>query len=379
MHGLAAGLPCLWGCLCAWLLASAGGASAHSMPNSMLLLDFGERSVALEATLPWRELKYGLPAELAEPPPQMTAPVRAELARYLGEHFGAASPDGRPWRVAVDEIALSPNPDHVDLRARLTLTPPAGAPASRFVLHDSAVIHIVMSHVALVFAAQDGGEPRLVGVLQNPAFDLAVSRPSGVRGFGSAFWLGMRHIAEGPDHLLFLLTLLLPAPLVAVGGRWGPPKPARAALISLASTVTAFTLGHSITLVAGAAFDLQIPQQPVEAAIAASILVAAVAAWRPFLGGAGPPIAGGFGLVHGLAFAAVLGEFRLTPLAKAEAIAGFNLGIEAVQLLVVLAVAPLLIGLARTPAYRWVRPLGAAGAGLAAVAWVAARLMGTPG
>ena len=66
--------------------------------------------------------------------------------------------------------------------------------------------------------------------------------------FASLFRLGMRHIAEGTDHLLFLLALLLPAPLVAAN-RAGPDSPAHALSLSrILKVVTAFTIGHSITL-----------------------------------------------------------------------------------------------------------------------------------
>ena len=67
-------------------------------------------------------------------------------------------------------------------------------------------------------------------------------------GFASIFRLGMRHIAEGTDHLLFLLVLLLPAPLLALGPRWAGFAGARRSLFQILKVVTAFTIGHSITL-----------------------------------------------------------------------------------------------------------------------------------
>ena len=67
-------------------------------------------------------------------------------------------------------------------------------------------------------------------------------------GFVSLFRLGMRHIAEGTDHLLFLLALLLPAPLVVSCSRWAGPADVRRSLFRILKIVTAFTIGHSITL-----------------------------------------------------------------------------------------------------------------------------------
>ena len=99
--------------------------------------------------------------------------------------------------------------------------------------------------------------------------------------FSSLFRLGMRHIAEGTDHLLFLLVLLLPAPLLVCGPRWGRPSGVRRSLLRILGIVTAFTLGHSITLALAALNVVNVPSRPVEALIAVSILVSAVHACRP--------------------------------------------------------------------------------------------------
>lgn len=87
-------------------------------------------------------------------------------------------------------------------------------------------------------------------------------------------------------------------------------------------------------------------------------------------------MAAGFGLVHGLAFATVIGDFRLEPLSRAQAILGFNLGIDLVQLIVLAALLPLLLLLAPTPRYQPVRVAGAVLAGGAALAWLAERVSG---
>jgi hypothetical protein len=360
----------------AWL-AAAGGAFAHAMPNSLLVADFGPDAVRIEATLPWAELKYALPPDLAEPPPSLAPRTRAILEAYARAHLSTTTPDGRPFAATLQGLEVVHSADHADLRAVYGLRPPPGAEPEPLALRFDGVTHVVMSHVVLVFAAEDGGEPRLAGVLQNPRSTLVVA-PARSAGFLAAFALGARHIAEGADHLLFLLTLLLPAPLLAQGGRWAGRKSLRQTLLALTAVVTAFTVGHTLTLVAAATLDLRPPERPVEVAVAASILVAALGAWRPLLleGRAAPLVAGGFGLVHGLAFSSAVREHLDAPQGRLEALAGFNLGIEAVQLLIVLVAAPVLIALARSPAYHWIRPGAAGAAGAAAVVWVAARSVG---
>ena len=193
-------------------------------------------------------------------------------------------------------------------------------------------------------------------------------------GFAAAFRLGLRHIAEGTDHLLFLLTLLLPAPLVALLGRWRETATVRKTLTHTFGIVTAFTVGHSLTLALSAFGLVQLPSRPVEVLIAVSILVSAMHALRPIFPGREAAIAGFFGLIHGLAFASALKELGITGWYKLVSLVGFNLGIETMQLLVVLLTLPSLLLLSRT---RWFVPFRVAGGSLAAcaaIAWILERV-----
>src|SRR5690606_15461244 len=147
-------------------------------------------------------------------------------------------------------------------------------------------------------------------------------------------------------------------------------------LWQFAKVVTAFTVGHSITLFGGALFDWKLPPQPVEVLIALSILISAIHAWRPLFPAREPAVAALFGLVHGLAFATLIGSFGLGFGEKALAILGFNLGIELVQFGIVLLILPSLLLLARMSHYSWFRQAGALFAGIAAAAWLAERLSG---
>ncbi len=194
--------------------------------------------------------------------------------------------------------------------------------------------------------------------------------------FSTLFRLGMRHIAEGTDHLLFLLALLLPAPLVVAGLRWGPPATVRSSLLRILSIVTAFTVGHSITLSLAAFNAINVPGRPVEVLIAVSILISAVHAWRPLFPGKEALIAGFFGLIHGLAFAATLSRLGLAHWDRVAGILAFNLGIEAMQMLVVLAILPSLMLMSRTRAYPLFRVAGAVFAGVASAGWMVERIFG---
>jgi len=144
--------------------------------------------------------------------------------------------------------------------------------------------------------------------------------------FRRFFVLGVEHIWTGYDHLAFLLALLLP------GGT----------LARLAGIVTAFTIAHSITLGLAALGIFTLPVRPVEAAIAASVVVAALDGLRPHAHDRRWLLTFAFGLIHGFGFAGVLREVGLPADAVALPLLAFNLGVEAGQLAIVVLAVPLI-------------------------------------
>jgi hydrogenase/urease accessory protein HupE len=163
-----------------------------------------------------------------------------------------------------------------------------------------------------------------------------------VRTFVAA---GIHHIFIGPDHILFIIGLLL------LGGSIG----------RLLKIVTAFTVAHSITLALAALQLVNPPSRIIEPAIALSIVVVGA---ENLLGGGRrdfrAAIAFAFGFVHGFGFASVLREFGLPAQALGAALFSFNLGVEAGQLCIVLAVTPLL-ALVRARRPEWMGRVVSAG------------------
>src|SRR5262245_18519889 len=140
--------------------------------------------------------------------------------------------------------------------------------------------------------------------------------------------LGIEHILFGIDHLLFVLGLL-----IITRGSW-----------LLVKTVTAFTVAHSITLALATLGFVHVPQAPVEATIALSIVFVAAEIVRrdpgkPGIAARAPwVVAFCFGLLHGLGFAGALSEIGLPDGHIPLALLFFNLGVEAGQLIFVGAV-----------------------------------------
>ena len=177
--------------------------------------------------------------------------------------------------------------------------------------------------------------------------------------------LGFEHILGGPDHLLFVLGLVL----LVQGYR------------RLFWTITAFTAGHSVTLALAVLGVVKVPSHPVETLIALTILVVAVELTRA---GRGHEtwiqrfpwaMAFAFGLLHGLGFAGALTEIGLPAHEVPLALAAFNIGIEVGQLLCVAVILTLAAGLRRIPVRlpTAVRHLPSYAIGSLAVFWVLER------
>ena len=169
---------------------------------------------------------------------------------------------------------------------------------------------------------------------------------------------GVRHIWTGFDHMLFLLSLLLPAVLVRGDRDWRPSASFRGSLVDVAKVVTAFTLAHSITLSLAAVGVVALPSRVVESAIALSVVLAALNNLRPIVANGRWLAAFGFGLLHGFGFAGALADLGLPTHSLALSLAGFNVGVELGQLAIVAAFLPIAYALRATWAYRRVALAG---------------------
>lgn len=207
-----------------------------------------------------------------------------------------------------------------------------------------------------------------VALLASTASTDGTSPPPGAGFFAD----GLHHILIGADHVLFLVCLMLPLVLgraATPGGGW------RSSAWPLLALVTAFTVGHSITLGLASWRVLNAPPSLIEPLIALTIALTAVDNLWPVLGRRRALAAFVFGLIHGFGFAGPLLELDLAPWAMASALLQFNLGVEAGQLIVVaLAMAllwPLRQGRGALPLLRG----GSALAGVLALLWLGERVL----
>ena len=352
---------------------------AHSIYQSAVMLDFVDSTVQAQLQLPVERIGAALGLNVNA---QSLESERTSLTQYILANFHARAPDGYAFAVGVAApISLERIDGAPYLVAHLVLTPPASSQIRFFDIEDDIILNRIRSHVILVSIRSDwmtgtfADDPQLVGVLRGDLRTITIDRTdvSWLRGFGSIFHLGMRHIAEGTDHLLFLLALLLPAPFLAQRKRWAALARVRDGVLQIVKVVSAFTLGHSVTLGAAALGLVHVPSAPIEVLIAVSILVSALHALRPIFPGGEALVAAFFGLIHGLAFATTLAELGLGHWQLVVGLFAFNTGIETMQLIVLATTMPSLLLLSRTRLYPIVRIVGALFAATAAVGWIAER------
>lgn len=215
---------------------------------------------------------------------------------------------------------------------------------------------------------------------EDPVATLDLRKPDRWQEFRSFVTDGLWHIWTGMDHLLFLMSLLLPAVMVrhrtddpsggallnGVGGaggtlvfapamaryEWAPVASWWRAFIDVIKVVSGFTLSHSVTLTLATLGIVNLPSRLVESGIAISVIVAAANNLYPIVTRRLWLIAFAFGFVHGLGFASALYGLQLPPLSMAASLGGFNVGVELGQESIVLLVMPLAFLLRRTRFYR---------------------------
>ena len=299
----------------AWLAASAP-ADAHPAPFSYLDLRLSDQAVTGSVVMHIIDAAHELGITPVERllDREVAATSRDRLGAVLTGRLQLRSPDP----LAVHWDAIEPIPEQQALR--LTFHVEVARPGRLDVeawLFPYDPVHQTFVNVyeddtlrqQFVLSKNDTRRTYYAGTTQGA---LAV-----IRTFVPA---GVHHILIGPDHILFLVGLLL------LGGGWR----------ALVSIVTAFTIGHRITL-SLAALDLVTPPASViEPTIALSIVFVGV---DNLVRGTGrdlrAAIALTFGLVHGFGFANVLREFGLPREALGWSLFSFNVGVEMGQLLIV--------------------------------------------
>lgn len=315
------------------LLACASPALAHLGSTKLVFIEPTADGARVQVDLDPIDVAYELGLDDPDHAEAEALLAEADRLRAFAREAFSMRTEGGACAVEAGEVSVvAVESLRFDRGLRVALTYRCPAPRRGAIFRDDAVFANDRQHESIVRVGQT---PTVLRVGRQ---EVAVgAAPSLGETLGTFLLEGAIHLVTGYDHVLFLLSLLLVAgELAARDGR-------RKALTDVALIVTAFTLGHSVTLILAALDVVTLPSRLVESLIAASIV--AVAAWnlvRPEARAGLRWVAAAFGLIHGFGFSSVLRELLLPADQRVAALLSFNVGIELAQLAIVAAVIPLL-------------------------------------
>lgn len=338
-------------------------ASAHKSSDSYLSLQASGQQIEGRWDIALRDLDFAIGLDGNGDGRLTWDEVRsrhAAIVAYAQAHLALHGRAGR-CQLAVGEQLVERHSD-----GAYTVLPLRARCAAPLRLTYTLFAGVDAQHRGLLNLTRDGATSSAILGGARPLFE--AQAPTRWRQFADYLRHGAWHIWIGYDHILFLLSLLLPAVLAAS---------LRPAMAQVLKVVTAFTLAHSVTLTLATLQVATLPSRPVEAAIAASVVAAALNNLFPLVQGRLWLAAFAFGLVHGFGFAGVLAGLGLPQGAAALALAGFNIGVEAGQLAIVAVFLPLAWLMRASWLYRRVLlPGGSVAIALVGVGWLAERALG---
>ena len=324
---------------------------AHKASDSYLVLDIKGRDVSGQWDIALRDVDFALGLD-ADGNGEITwgelRARHADIAAWALDRLALQRGGACTLQVADNLVDAHTDGSYAVLQLAGTCPGSTGdLSASYHLLFDLDALHRGLFRLSL-----DGTTQTAVFAPQRAEQRFTAAEVSRLAQFAQYLVEGIWHIWIGFDHILFLLSLLLPAVLVHDARRWRGVANFRQALVEVLWVVTAFTVAHSITLSLAALGLISLPSRLVESAIAASVVLAAANNLKPLVEHRRWMVAFGFGLIHGFGFASVLAELGLPQETLVLSLLGFNAGVEIGQLAIVAGVLPLAYVLRDTSFYR---------------------------
>ena len=338
-------------CLFGLVLLLSLPVMAHKASDSYLVLDVKGSEVSGQWDIALRDIDFALGLDRDGSGEITWGELRARHADIAAWALGRLSLQrGGACTLQVADHLVDSHTDGA--YAVLQLAGNCPAASGDLTLHYRLLFELDALHRGLLRLSLDGRPQTAVYSPQRAEQVLVAGEASRLAQFGQYLVEGIWHIWIGFDHILFLLSLLLPAVLVHEAGRWRGVARFGEALREVLWVVTAFTIAHSITLSLAALGLVSLPSRLVESAIAASVVLAAANNLKPLVEHRRWMVAFGFGLIHGFGFASVLTELGLPQETLVLSLLGFNLGVETGQLAIVAVFLPLAYYLRATGFYR---------------------------
>jgi predicted transport protein len=341
------------------------------MSYSMVNISVMDKSLRLTLEMPLNDLETAFKLYYKDTNLILPSSFNDKVKNYLAEHFHIVSNKGIKQMVTINFMEVKTldkglKNEYKELYVDYLLYPSKDFDIQNFLLINEAIIRQVNLHYAIVRIEKDF----MNGITPEDSVDIGVfkkgsnnyiqplyirmEKGSSWKAFKKMVSLGAHHIQTGLDHLLFIVLLILISPLLLVQGSWAGFGGWKYFGIRVFKMITAFTIGHTITLLLFTTTDLNSFSKPIEIAIALTIIYTGVHAIKPLTSIKEIYITFIFGLIHGSAFGITLNEWGLTNSQKLLSLAGFNIGIEIMQIMVVFICLPL-IYLSKFSYYKYLR------------------------
>jgi len=372
------------------LLTTAGPAAAHRYDESYLYLDVGDSTLSGRVELPYADVRTVFDLSLSGSVDDINAEIEAnlEMLQDYVEAESAVGADGAVWNLTFDGYGLLEE-EGVGVNGRgyvilpFTVDLPFDTVPQVVEVTFTPFLDEIPGRNNIVLVSNDWkrgvveeeANELLIVDAETPGGSIDFGEPDQWRNFRSSIDLGIDHIKTGPDHIFFILVLLLTSVLVLQAATWQPSPSFTYSLGRLVLVATMFTIAHSITFTL-AGLDL-IPLPPsklVETLIALSIGAAALHNLRPVLGHREWALAFGFGLFHGMGFAGLVQELDIGRGTQLVSLLGRNLGIEIGQLVIIAIAFPGLYLLRQTRFYRPILVLSSLTLAALSFVWVVERV-----
>ena len=362
--------------LIAFAFLCAAAAQAHKPSDSYLALSVDGAAVRGQWDIALRDLEFAIGLD-ADGNGEITwgelRAKRSEIEAYAFSRLKINS-DGKTCATASTEFLVDEHSDGAYAVLRFDADCGTRAPTA-VELTYKLLFDLDPTHRGLLRFERGGTVQTGVLSPERPRLEFKAGESSRLAQFFDYLREGVWHIWIGFDHILFLLSLLLPSVLVIRNRAWRAAERFQDTFWDVLKVVTSFTIAHSITLSLVALSVISLPSRLVESTIALSVLLAALNNLKPVVTGRRWAVAFSFGLIHGFGFASVLADLGLPQGALLLALVGFNLGVETGQLAIVGAFLPLAYVLRGSLFYRRVVFTGGSAAiALVALVWLVERV-----
>jgi hypothetical protein len=343
----------------------ASDASAHASGENYVWINLEENGLSGRFDLPVDDIETTLGTELPEDPQERLKIVQdnaEQIQSYIRENF-EFSKDGQPIAFEFGQATLSEGAENRFIAFPFTtdavsITDTVDLRNDLFLSWDSPLYR---SLAVIEYDKQRSIEyPEDYAVLafgptkREQTLDFSNLEP--VLTPGEFVWQGILHVLAGPDHVLFLLGLLMTSVLVLRPVRqWEPVEAVGPALWNAIIIVTVFAIAHSLTLTLTVLGIIQPNIQFIETLIAFSIVAVAVNNLYPIIDAGRWLLIVFFGLFHGMGFASAMSDLQFRLVEPVKILFNFNIGIEIGQLIILAIVLPILYLIRKTTAFRpWI-------------------------